>query len=334
MHAALFHGPNSLIIENFDPGRLKPDELMIKIGACGVCGTDFHIYNGEAPAEIPVVIGHEFTGEVIETGSGINNFNLGDRVAVDPNIPCNICEFCRSGRINLCKNLKALGVTINGGFSYITRVPVSQAYLLPPNFPYEIAAFAEPLSCCIHGINQAEIKLSDNVAIIGAGTIGLLMLQLVKLKNPRQVYVFEKVNYKKEVAFSLGADKVIDPSDSPLEETADIVIECAGTQESAELSLIIIKEGGKIVLFGKAAPSEFLSLNLQSFFHKELTIKASLLNPYTFQTAVDLLVTGKIKVDSFKIEKINLSQPMINKLFQQPKDGSVVKYMLEPNLDH
>jgi 2-desacetyl-2-hydroxyethyl bacteriochlorophyllide A dehydrogenase len=333
MQAVLFNGPGKLDIIDFNPGEPGSNELLVKVGACGVCGTDFHIYKGENPASIPVIIGHEFTGEVIKTGSGVKNFIKGDRVAIDPNIPCYECDYCRSGKINLCRNLKALGVTINGGFASYSIVPSTQAYLLPPGFPFEIAAFAEPLSCCIHGINQAAIKLNDTVAIVGAGTIGLLMLQLAKLNGAGEVIVYEKIDARKEVVLSLGADLFINPSgkDPGKMALADVVIECVGTAETGELALQVTKDGGRLVIFGKASPEDFIKLHLQDFFLRELTITASLLNPFTFKTAVDLLVSEKIKTDLISIGKINLSRPMINKLFKEPRDGSVIKYMIVPD---
>jgi 2-desacetyl-2-hydroxyethyl bacteriochlorophyllide A dehydrogenase len=313
--------------------------VLIKVHACGVCGTDFHIFNGEAPASAPVIIGHEYTGEVIDTGSNVKDIKPGDNIAVNPNIHCGYCEYCREGRIHLCKNLKALGVTINGGFAQYSVLPQTQAYKIPAGFPYAYAAMSEPLSCCLHGINQADIQLSDSVVIVGAGAIGILILQLALLKGARKVIVIEPQQSKRAIAMGLGADSVIDPAGEHFTEQlndilpggADVVIECVGTQQAAETSLHIVKKGGRLVIFGLASPTAVLSLPLQYFFHKEITIKSSLLNPNTFQTAVDLIVSNKIKIDVIHPEEIQLDGNSLQSLFTGSKNSSVIKYIVTPN---
>lgn len=338
MQAALFTGPHKISVTDFQTPRPGPDELLIRVGACGVCGTDFHIFEGNAPAKPPVILGHEYTGEIVDKGENIQDMQIGQRVAVNPNIHCGYCEFCRKGKINLCLNLKALGVTVNGGFSEFSLVPRTQAHLLPGNFPFRIAAFSEPLSCCIHGIDQAQIKTGDTVSIIGSGTIGLLMQQLSVLQGASSTAVFDISEQKREIARNLGADQVYDPSDENSLEAmrehtpngTDVVIECVGSQKAAEFALKQVKKGGTLVIFGLADPKAFINLYLQAFFHKELTIKSSILNPNTFQTAVDLLVTGKIRTDLLNPQMVNLRNNEISALFNDPRDSAIIKYMVIP----
>lgn len=339
MRAALFTGPGKIEVSDLPIRKVDKDELLVRIGACGVCGTDFHIVEGKAPARVPVIIGHEFTGEVIEMGNSVSVFNTGDKVAVDPNIYCGYCEYCRSGRINLCSNLKALGVTINGGFAEYCIVPVKQAYLLPQSLSYNVAAFAEPLSCCIHGIDQADIKQGNKVAIIGAGPIGLILLQLSILRGAGSVMVMDYSVEKRTMAKKLGAEYTLDPDDQNSfneyfeysKGGADIVIECAGNEKSAANCFNIIKKGGLILLFGLADRQAHIQLYLQSFFHKELTIKSSLLNPFTFQSAVDLLISGKLNVEIFQPGIVQLTNENINNLFFNGRNLSVIKYVINPN---
>ena len=141
MKAALFAGNKNLTVEELSLDIMKDDDIIIEVNACGVCGTDFHIFNGEAPAKVPVIIGHEFAGSIVETGKSVSEFKVGDKVVIDPNIYCGYCRFCRVGKINLCENLKALGVTENGGMAQYSTVPQKQAYYLPPNFPVQDAIF-------------------------------------------------------------------------------------------------------------------------------------------------------------------------------------------------
>lgn len=339
MQAAIFSGPHNISVKDQSLPKLKEGELLIKVGACGVCGTDFHIFEGSAPAKPPVVLGHEYTGEIADAAPDVRGYVTGQRVAINPNIHCGYCEYCRRGKINLCLNLKALGVTIDGGFSEYSIVPVTQAHILPKNFPFEISAFAEPLSCCVHGINQASIKTGDTAAIVGAGPIGLLMLQLAQISGASVTYVVDISGEKRKIAKELMADFVFDPSDEEFSESfqdiskggADVVIECVGSEIAAKTALSIAKKGGTLLIFGLAGPKAVISVFQQEFFHKELTIKSSILNPNTFQTAVDLLVSGKIKTSLFKKEGVPLGDDQITSLFTTPRDSSVIKYMIVPN---
>ena len=338
MKAALFTGNKHLTVEEISLDKMKDEDIIIEVNACGVCGTDFHIYNGEAPARVPVVIGHEFAGKIVETGKSVSGLKVGDKVVINPNIYCGYCRFCREGKINLCENLKALGVSENGGMAQYSIVPQKQAYYLPPNFPIQDAIFAEPLSCCLHGIEQAEIKTGDTVAVLGMGTIGLLMVQLLKLKGASRVISIEPVEEKYKTAENLNVDFILNPYNkyftSDFENItsggADVVIECAGNKSAAQLAIELAKPGGRIILFGLADPKAVLSLNMQSFFHKELTLKSSLLNPFTFQTAVDLLITKKIHVGVLDPISIPLQTESLDRLFSSEKDETVIKYMVLP----
>src|SRR4030067_1216849 len=139
MQAAVFNGVNNIVLEDYSLRPLEKSELLITVTCCGVCGTDKHIYEGESPSSIPVILGHEYTGIVVERGNSHSNFNIGDRVAIDPNIHCGFCDYCKKGKVNLCENLKALGVTLNGGFAEYSIVPVSQIYRIPKDFDLSVA---------------------------------------------------------------------------------------------------------------------------------------------------------------------------------------------------
>ncbi len=171
MMAAQFISPGNLSVIDYPIRKLNDDELLVEVCACGVCGTDFHIYKGDAPAVFPIIPGHEYSGVVADKGASVSEFNIGDHVAIDPNIYCGYCDECKNSRVNFCENHKALGVTLNGGFAEYSIVPFKQAYLLPKDFPHTDASFTEPLSCCIRGIDKAEIKCGNNVAIVGGGAI-------------------------------------------------------------------------------------------------------------------------------------------------------------------
>ncbi|MEJ2613693.1 MAG: alcohol dehydrogenase catalytic domain-containing protein [Ignavibacteriaceae bacterium] len=280
MKAALFAGNKHLTVEELSLDKMKNDDIIIEVNACGV----------EAPAKVPVIIGHEFAGSIVETGKSVSELKAGDKVVVDPNIYCGYCRFCREGKINLCENLKALGVSENGGMAQYSIVPQKQAYYLPPNFPIQNAIFAEPLSCCLHGIDQAEIKTGETVVVLGMGTIGLLMVQLAKLHGASRVISIEPNEEKYKAAENLNVDFILNPYKKYFTSDfknitsggADVVIECAGNKSAAQLAIELAKPGGKIVLFGLADSNAVLSINMQSFFYKELTLKSSLINRWMF----------------------------------------------------
>ena len=339
MQALWFNGQHEIEVKELSIPTLQKDELLVHVDACGVCGTDFHIYEGNAPAKIPVVLGHEYTGIIIDSGSKFDNLKIGDKIAINPNIHCGYCEFCRKGKINLCSNLKALGVTLNGGMSQLSVVPVTQAHLLPNDFPFSKSVFAEPVSCCIHGINQADIVPGEKVLIIGAGTIGLIMLQLAQLRGASEVIVLDPLQFKRDMADSLNADHVFNPSNDKTDEKifditsggADTIIECVGSQNAGESAVKFSKKGGKVVIFGLANSSAVINIYMQSFFHKELTLKSSILNPNTFQPAVDLIINKKINVEIFDPHPIQLQQDKIKNLFNGSDNTNIIKFMVTPN---
>ena len=339
MQALWFNGQHEIEVKELTIPKLKSDELLVHVDACGVCGTDFHIYEGNAPAKIPVVLGHEYTGVILDIGSRFDKLKIGDKIAINPNIHCGYCEFCRKGKINLCSNLKALGITLNGGMSQLSIVPVTQAYLLPNDFPFSKSVFAEPVSCCIHGINQADIIPGEKVIIIGAGTIGLIMLQLAQLRGAAEVIVLDPLQFKRELAVALKADHVLNPfnedaNEKVLEITsggADTVIECVGSQAAVQSALKLTKKGGKVVIFGLANSSAVINVYMQSFFHKELTLKSSILNPNTFQPAVDLIINRKINVEIFNPYPVQLKQEEIKTLFNGSDNKNIIKFMVTPN---
>lgn len=339
MRAAIFRKPFTLELLNQPVPKPGAHEIRVQVQACGVCATDHHIYAGEAPASPPVILGHEYVGVVADVGSAVTELKIGDRVAVDPNIHCGECSFCRRGAVHLCANLQALGVNRNGGFAEYALVPISQAYPIPNDFRAKWAAFAEPLSCCVHGIQQAAIQLNDTVAIVGGGAIGLLMIQLARLNGAGKVLVIEPIAERRALAKQVRADDTFDPNSSSILKDiqeitaggADVVIECVGSAAAAELALKLARRGGRVVIFGLADKQAKLSLSLQEVFHRELTIKTSLLNPFTFQTAVDLLVSGKIQVEPLNPVTIPLEK--VHTIFTQPYGSrtSAVKYQIVPD---
>lgn len=303
MKAVVFLEPNKLVVEERPIPEIGEGDALVKVHACGVCGTDLHIFAGEHIVRFPVIPGHEFSGEIVAVGDKVTNVRVGDRVTVDPNIVDHTCHFCRRGEIHLCENLTAVGVNYDGGFAEYCRVPAAQAYKVPESVSLDEAAFAEPLACCIHGIDKARIVPGSAAVILGAGSIGLLMVQLVRNAGAR-VIVSEPDERKRQLAGQLGAEIEINPSDCDpkahvLELTgvgADVVIECAGRLETAELAPTLARRGGTILQFGVVSPHEEARVSPYDIFYRELTIIGSFVNPFTHARAVETLASKQVEV--------------------------------------
>ena len=214
MKGAFFLGNREFEVRDMEKRPLAADEVRIRVMACGVCGTDVHIYHGEAgSAEVtpPVVLGHEYAGIVEEVGADVKGLAPGDHVAVDPNIYCGACTPCRDGKKQFCEHLQALGVTRDGGFAQYSAAPAAQCFKLAPELPFEAGAMAEPLACCLHGIDAAGIRPGSTVCVIGGGAIGLLMVQLARLSGAAKVILSEPVELRRSAGLSVGADLAVDP---------------------------------------------------------------------------------------------------------------------------
>ena len=317
MTSAVFVTPG--LCELLDRQTPTPAEgsVLVRVAACGVCGTDVHIYRDQFPgARFPLVAGHEFAGVVEATGLGVPSLRSGDHVAVDPNMPCGACRPCRRGHGHLCPNLSALGVTQDGGFSTHCVVPARQAYQLAKDLPLPIAAMAEPVSCCVHGIEKANVRPGDVVAILGAGMIGLIMLQLALLRGASAVIVSELEPPKREMALRLGATQALDPREEDLRAAiakatggpgADTVIECVGSEVTAQQAVSLVGEAGTLLFFGVAPQEARITVSPYDIYRREITVAGSFTNPHTFDAAVSLLRSGSVRVEEMISHRLPLA---------------------------
>ena len=319
MKASYFLGKGSFEVRQAPELHPGPGEVVIKNMVCGVCGTDVHIFHGEpgsADVNPPVVLGHEYSGEVVKVGEGVTALKPGDHVTVDPNIYCGECVYCRNGKKQLCETMQAVGVTRDGGFGEYSLVPAAQAFKLGDSVPYEAGAMAEPVACCLHGIDLAGIKAGDRVCIVGGGAIGLIMLQLAKLSGASSLVLSEPNEKRRQVALSLGADAAIDPTapdagsayEAALGDGADVVIECVGNNAAVKSAFQLAKKGATIVLFSVPKVDATFDLPLFDVYKKELTIKGSFVNPDTHERAVRLINSGKLDFTSIITHRFNLDQ--------------------------
>lgn len=341
MKAAVFYGKHDLKIKNINKPTAKADEVVVKVMACGICGTDIHIYEGdEGAAATPpgTVLGHEFAGIVTDVGSEVDDIKIGDRVCVDPNKLCGKCYYCKSAIGHFCENIIGIGTTVNGGFEQFCAVPQSQVYKIADKTSFEEAAMSEPVSCCMHGIDLCDLKTDDIVMVIGCGMIGLIMLQLAKTAGAAKLIAIEPEEEKRKLAKKFGADLCINPITEDVEnvlaehgiQRITKVIECVGRAETMKQAVKLAGKKSIVMFFGLTAPDDTIAVKPFEIFKKELEIKASYINPYTQQRAIEMIDSGRIDVKSmiYKIAKIE----ELPEILGDGKLRSKGKFIINPNI--
>ena len=339
MKCAVFYGRHEVRIEERPRPVPEPDEVLIRVKACGVCGTDVHIFEGdEGAAEVtpPTILGHEFAGVVEETGALVTSCGVGERVCVDPNCLCGFCTPCREGVGHYCENMIGYGTTVNGGFAECCAVKERQVYRLGDHTSFEQGAMAEPVACCLHGIDLCGIRPGHQVAVIGGGMIGLLMLQLARLSGAAKTALLEPVEEKRRVGAALGADVCVDPlhEDARAALSAagmghlDTVIECVGKPATIEQAIDLAGYKAVVMMFGLTAPQETAAIRPFEIFKKELELKASYINPYTQTRALRLIDSGRLDVSSMVHEVCGLDR--LTEILARPKLRAKGKYIISP----
>lgn len=306
MRAMVYHGPKDLRIENIEMVSYNDDEVLIKVKSTSICGSDVHGYLGTTGRRIPpLVMGHEFTGVIEKIGTKVKGFSKGDRVAVFPEIFCEECEWCKRGLVNLCPNRKIFGVlTFNGSFADYIAVPVRNLFKLPDNETFEQGSLGEPLSVAVHAVNNGGDLKGKNVLILGAGAIGLFILEVVKTKKPDKIFITDLSDSRLAVAKKLGADYAINTSksndttilDSVGKRGVDVAIEAVGVTETVQYGLSHLKQQGKCVFVG--VWKKYVEVDMHEIVNNELSIVGSTV--YTledFETAIKMLESGEINTD-------------------------------------
>lgn len=339
MKSAVFYGKHDLRVEEHEMPAVGPKDVLIQVKACGVCGTDVHIYEGDkGAAEVtpPTILGHEFSGVITETGAEVTDYKAGDRVCIDPNCYCGSCEPCRNGIAHYCEHMIGYGTTVNGGFAEYCAVNERQVYKLGENTTFEQGAMTEPVACCLHGIDMCEIQPGHQVVVIGGGMIGLLMLQLAKLAGAAKIALLEPVESKREVGRKLGADVCINPLREDVKSRlvaagmtwVNTVIECVGRPSTIEQAIEIAGNKAIVMMFGLTKPDEAISVKPFQIFQKELELKASFINPYTQKRALDLIDSERLDVSSMVFDVCGLEK--LEDVLSRPELRTNGKYIISP----
>jgi 2-desacetyl-2-hydroxyethyl bacteriochlorophyllide A dehydrogenase len=296
MKAARWESPGKLTVTEVPDPAPRHGELVVQVAACGICGTDLHIADGEfPPTPYPIIPGHEFAGRVAARGDGVpGDWREGDRVAVDPSLFCGHCPACRAGRGNLCANWNAIGDTVDGAFAEYVAVPAGNAYRIPDSVDDSQGALIEPLSCAVHGLRRIGPVLGEDVLLMGAGTMGLLLLQLLNQAGAHSVTVVDRKKSRLAAATAVGAANVADDAAELDHRSFGVAVDATGAPAAIEAAFGALERGGRLLVFGVSSGDATVSLSPFRIYNDEITIAGSMAVLNSFGAAAGLMAAGVI----------------------------------------
>jgi len=316
MQAAVFESEGRLVVREVPLPRLQaPDQVLVQVEACGVCGTDLRILSvpPAARARQGIVLGHEYLGHVVEAGPGAAHLLPGDRVACIPDVACGHCSYCAEGRPNLCEKMYSIGGDVDGGFAPFALAPAKALYPVGEELPAEEGAMIELLSCVLGGVSKAALLPGEDVVIVGAGPAGLVYLKAFKAAGAGQVIMAEISPWRSQFALQAGADQVINPREVDLGEAvraatglgAQVVVDAVGSQLPAAMAAA--RKGARIIVFGEDHQAQ-VTLREQDIQGKELRILGSFIGLHLFPKAVQLLESGALRLSGLITHRLSLRE--------------------------
>jgi L-iditol 2-dehydrogenase len=321
MKAAMLYGVKDLRVEDVKVPNVGAGEVLVKVKAATTCGTDLKIFQRgyvEKIIKLPTIFGHEWAGEVVETGEGLEWPQKGMRVRAGNSAPCLHCPMCQRGKYNLCENM----IWLWGAYAEYIKVPARMVLVnmqeIPRHVSYEEAAITEPLACVLHGVEEARVKLGDTVAIIGAGPIGLLHLLTVKKMGAEKVIIIDLVEERLGFAGKLGADEAVNAGKVDVVETvrqltggygADVVIEAIGLPSTWEQAIKLVRKGGTVLEFGGCPPETEIKLSTEQLHYGEVTVLGTFhTTPLHFRKALNLIASRTVDVRSLITRRMRLEE--------------------------
>jgi L-iditol 2-dehydrogenase len=312
MKALVLKEYRQFVVEDFPVPALQPDEVLVRVRACGICGSDVHGMDGSSGRRIPpIVMGHEAAGVIAETGGAVTGWKKGDRVTFDSTVSCGECWYCRRGEINLCENRRVLGVSCgeyrrHGAFAEYVAVPQRILYRLPDNLSFEQAAMVEAVSVAVHAVERTPLSLNATVAVVGTGMIGLLVVQVLRARGCGQIIAIDLDEGKLKLARQFGATHAIQAAESDLQEKiraltdgrgVDAAFEVVGLPATVKTAVESVRKGGSITLVGNLKPQ--VDLPLQAVVTRELTLIGTCASAGEYPACLDLIASGKVNVTDF-----------------------------------
>ena len=340
MSALRLHAPGDLRLDEVPIPSPGVGEVLVKVHRCGICGTDLHIAKGHFPApNLPLTLGHEFSGTVVALGDGVSDVGVGARVVVDINIACGHCYFCTRGQKLFCPSVAQLGVHRAGGLAEYVTAPATNLHFLPSELSLDTAAYVEPLACAIHGQDRIGIRSGDSVLVIGGGPMGLAHIALARMNGAARIIVSEPNATRRALAERLGADFTIDPSNQGLAEALkdltggvgpDVVIEAVGSIRTYESAIEVVRRGGKVLAYGAAAQDAVMSLKPFDVYSKELTIAGSYAGTYDTWPRAIALLAGKRFDPALIVDSIRPLSESVDALNELGTNPTLTKVHIQP----
>jgi 2-desacetyl-2-hydroxyethyl bacteriochlorophyllide A dehydrogenase len=337
MEAAVLTGPRALRVSAVHDPVPRAGEVVVRVAAAGICGTDYRIWTGERQVRYPLIPGHEFIGDVVAVGAGVERPVVGDRVAVEPNWGCGACDLCRDGSGNLCLGRTAVGIDRDGGFAELAVLPARACWTGPSELPTDVLLFAEPLAVVARAVGRAAPRSGETAAVVGAGTLGLLALQILRAKGCR-VLVVGRTERRLDLARTLGADATAAGSGQAIADTArelsgrdgvDLVVETAGSAEAVELCLGqvgFVRPGGRVVLTG--LPHAASRVDFFWIVRREIDVRGSMIYRDEFGEAIALLSGGAVRVGALLTHRYPLRA--IGAALEAHRDPTSIKVAVFP----
>jgi 2-desacetyl-2-hydroxyethyl bacteriochlorophyllide A dehydrogenase len=305
--AAVITSPGEIAVETVDDPTPASGEVVVEVAACGLCGTDLHILQGEFAPSLPVIPGHEFAGQVVARDANAIGVSEGDRVAVDPSLYCQQCHYCRIGHNNLCQRWGAIGVTVSGGAAQYVAVPAANCVRLPDHIETADATLIEPLSCAVRGYDVLRSQLGSHVLIYGAGTMGLMMLELAKRVGAVSVDIVDVNPDRLAVARQLGAHGAVTSADD-LERPFgwDLVVDATGNEKAIQDGLGRVARAGTFLQFGVAAYAARATIEPYKIYNQEITITGAMAVLHSYERAAELFAAGLLDPRVFITDQLPL----------------------------
>ncbi|RFU82423.1 alcohol dehydrogenase [Streptomyces triticagri] len=307
MKAAVIESVGKAVVSEVPDPTPEPGQVVVEVAACGLCGTDLHILQGEFAPTLPIVPGHEFAGEVVALGSGVTSVAVGDRVAVDPSLYCYACRYCRTGHNNLCERWAAIGVSTAGGAAQYAVAPESNCVKLPDHIRTADAALIEPLSCAVRGYDVLNSRLGSHVLIYGSGTMGLMMLELAKKTGAASVDVVDLNPERLATAQQLGVSAAAagaDELDRP--QGWDVVIDATGNAAAIQDGIGRVAKAGTFLQFGVADYATTATIEPYKIYNQEITITGSMAVLHSYERAAELFAGGVLDPEVFISDRLPL----------------------------
>ncbi len=335
MQAVVFHGPGHWALEEFPRPRIQAaDDVLLRVDRVSICGTDIHILSDPPghPATSGSILGHEYVATVTDIGDGVINVKPGDRVVIDPNITCGLCDYCRMGLTNVCENMTTLGIFRHGGLAEFNLAPAKALHKIDRDVPPERACLAEPLACVWHAFEKTNVVPGESVAILGAGPIGLLFLMLFKTAGAGRIFVIEPTDFRRQTAERLGADVINPKSEDAAAEVkaitrigVDVAVDAAGSLLPEALNLV--RRGGRVILFGVNQNAE-RSLNQYAITRYEASVIGSFIQRTAFPKVARILEAGTLPVEKLITHRLRLAD--VGDALEAMRVGEAIKAVIQP----